>query len=392
MIISKDIAERMIEELINDGEKLLLIYQEYDKSIRSEVIFYSVEYNDFPSIGEVGAIYYSVDTRKKCVDIRVYEKVKSYWLDQQFYPYRYFYSEDELLGNEIKPETATKIIRELSLNSTVLFRVFNLEEYKTWERTCEQKLSKISAGEDWFKKAKKAINLYNPTPDKDVLESFEAQIAALKTTLELLRLGKKEMISKSTDKRLKIISSKTKGVQEALNFNVQENRAFIFDRNIIIEDGDFINRSLPNGIQEEYFVVTANFLSDQGDPTMDHYECEIEKISTVSKPSAFQPQGQNITHTHIHAHNSTVNVNSPNSIQHSNNTNNANLFSNIRNALENGLKDDELKKSVIPLVSELEQSVGSASYKDKLVSFMTHAATFMTIIGPFLPELAKLST
>lgn len=299
MSIPKDIAEAMIEELIIEGEKLLLDYQKFDNSIRSEVDFCEISYSNFPSIGKVNTIYYSINKRNKYIEIRVYEAVKWYWVDPNFYSYRYSYSDDELLNDTIKSETATKIIGELSLNSTVLFSVFNLEKYKTWALTCEQKLSKIGEGVDWFKKAKKPTNILNPNPDKNILDSFKAQITALKNTRELI---------------LK---------------------------------------------------------------------------STFSEQSS-QTQGHSVIH--MHATNSTVNINSPNSNLHSNNTSNTNLFNDIKSTLENELKDEDLKKSVIPLVSDLEKSVGSTSYKDKLLSFMSHTATCMTILGPFIPELVKLST
>lgn len=66
------------------------------------------------------------------------------------------------------------------------------------------------------------------------------------------------------------------------------------------------------------------------------------------------------------------------------------VFDNIRHALEN-LAGAEREKLLVAL-DELRQAKGRTEVESKFANFMSLAANSMTVLQPFLPELARLLT
>ncbi len=197
-------AAEMIENLINDGEELLSRYEEYEDSILLPINFYDCEPNGFPSRGidipkEINPIVlYRRIPEEKCIEARAYgiPRIAMYGIAPY---YRVHISIDGLTEEEVELKARIEILRKLSTNSTVLFSVFDLNKYKIWRITCEQTLTTIGYGENWFIQAKGGGNIYATNPDKHFIDSFFCQINSLYTTLD--------MITGSSITRVKLIKN-----------------------------------------------------------------------------------------------------------------------------------------------------------------------------------------
>jgi hypothetical protein len=165
---------------------------------------------------------------------------------------------------------------------------------------------------------------------------------------------------------------------------VQRKIIFTEDMNVPIEEGDIIERVLPNGLVEEYVVLDRGYY-DEDFPLPAHYQVQVEKAKNPKEK--VETKIYNNTNNINASGNAKVNLNS---IDHSININITQeendkfeeLFSEIKK-LQNS---EELLSSAI----ELKESVRTESFKDKYLTFMANAANHMTVLAPFMAFLPSL--
>lgn len=158
--------------------------------------------------------------------------------------------------------------------------------------------------------------------------------------------------------------------------NVQANKIFTYNTNIIIDEGDIFSRKLPNGKVEYYEVINPVFCRGLGGIPAS-YQIDVRKTTQASKQSAI-----NINATG----NAKVNFNSvDNSINNSFNKDLA-VFDTLLSIAEQIQNNDEIIKSII----EMKNSVNDkASFKEKYNNFIQSAAAHMTLFAPLIAELTK---
>lgn len=155
----------------------------------------------------------------------------------------------------------------------------------------------------------------------------------------------------------------------------------IEDTSVDIEEGDIIERTLPNNKQERFTVIDSGFVRGMGDHIQDHYQAEVEKITKLPKAN-----GHGSGYITVVNEGGRVNINSTDNsmnIQISNDT--ERLFDELKKALED-TNDEKLLASV----EELKNSVGKPAYAEKYSRFIQGAANHMTLIAPFLPAISAL--
>lgn len=174
--------------------------------------------------------------------------------------------------------------------------------------------------------------------------------------------------------------------------SVQGNKVFILDTSLEIEEGDRITRFLSNGIKELFIVLNSDFYEKHMSIPA-HYELKVRK-ETAIEHERFQSMVINndySTNTFNGGVNNRVNKQSTdNSTNISTNQTEYKIFNQLREViLESEILDTE-KEKLITEVNVLEQSVGKPSFISRYQQFIATAADHLSLIGPLMPELAKL--
>lgn len=158
-------------------------------------------------------------------------------------------------------------------------------------------------------------------------------------------------------------------------------KIFVRDASIPIEDGDIFERVLPNGLKEQYLVIDNGYFSGSaGIPA--HYQIKAEKQSLHHKKT--EPQ---VVNNYILSNEGKININSvDNSIAHQMSEEQLALFETLKslaNQLENSME-------VKARIEDMEKNIGQKSFIEKYNSFIQSVANHMTIFGPFIPALTQI--
>jgi hypothetical protein len=171
---------------------------------------------------------------------------------------------------------------------------------------------------------------------------------------------------------------------ERIDANVQPKMIFIDDAKIPVEEGDHIERRLPNGLLDQYLVLDRGFFTGGGG-IPDHYQIQVRKVTAIPR----NPMSQTIIYN-LHGANARVNIQSHDQSTNVVNVSATDLFNELRKALSEKVQDEARRKELIRKVAELESTEGSPSYVEKYKEFMAVAADHITVIAPFIPALAQL--
>lgn len=112
--------------------------------------------------------------------------------------------------------------------------------------------------------------------------------------------------------------------------NVQPKMIFIDDGKIPIEEGDHIERLLPNGLLERYLVLDRGFFGASGG-FKDHYQIQVRKVTAIPRDPVAQTTIYN-----LHGANSRVNIQSHDQSTNVVTVSPTDLFAELRKALSDG--------------------------------------------------------
>lgn len=162
---------------------------------------------------------------------------------------------------------------------------------------------------------------------------------------------------------------------------VQSKVIFFNDGTLPIEEGDIIERILPNGLVEKYRVNDRGFHSMPSP----HYQVKASKLSTT-------PQKEVMPATVVHQYyqygnNSRMNVNSTDLSNNIVNKTELSEFEKIREIIINQIPDEQKRTRCLATLDDLKDSIGEKSYSEKYKRFIEVAADHISIIAPFIPYL-----
>ncbi len=149
-----------------------------------------------------------------------------------------------------------------------------------------------------------------------------------------------------------------------------------------IEDGDYFERRLPNGVVEKYQVLHSGFTKGFAE-IPDHYQCKVKKVTEI--PRSMPPAK---TVVNIRGHNARVNNNSTDNSVNTVHGAGADVFEAIANALREQLPEGISRTEALTLIAEMQKAKGTPSFGDLYLRFMGAMADHMTVIGPLLGPLA----
>jgi hypothetical protein len=172
---------------------------------------------------------------------------------------------------------------------------------------------------------------------------------------------------------------------ENIGANVQAKKIFIDNGSVPIEEGDILERKLPNGLVERYRVMDRGyFAAFSGTPA--HYQVQVQK------ETALVPRAGGTTIYNVSGLNARVNVQSTDVSTNVINVDVAQLFEQIGDAIRNGVADEEVRQRLFSQLPGLNKATTSQDYLERYQQFIASAANHMTIIAPFLPALAQLAS
>jgi hypothetical protein len=165
---------------------------------------------------------------------------------------------------------------------------------------------------------------------------------------------------------------------------VQATKIFTEDSDLPVEEGDEVERILPNGRAETYVVEERGFRKGTF-PIPDHYQMKVRKgAPTKSKPPQPTTQIYNLTGTHAR-----VNIQSEDSSINISSVTNEQLFTGIATAIREQVTDEGQRTEMLEKLHLLKQA-DAKTIGEKYREFIATAADHMTLLTPFLPALTAL--
>ena len=164
--------------------------------------------------------------------------------------------------------------------------------------------------------------------------------------------------------------------------NVQPKKIMIIDTSIQVDEGDKVQRVLPNGQTESYLVIESGYHQGMhGIPAS--YQMEVRKESRIDLDNSS-------TIYNLHGANSRVNINSSDASVNIVTTTSVTLFENLKKAITEHVQDEAEQQLILSRIDDLEAAQGTKSFVEKYQDLITTGANHITILAPFIPALTQL--
>ena len=176
---------------------------------------------------------------------------------------------------------------------------------------------------------------------------------------------------------------------DKIKASVQKDNIYLFNREVIVDEGDQIIRKLPNGKIEKYIVYEANFHSSGLAAVIPaHYQLKVKKITDykVEKITDYSDSSRNVIIKT--GDNARISIDS---IDYS-------VHNNALGKTEYKIFEDLLVKAsivrdnaeIINAIKEMRDALNNKeTFKDKYNNFIQAIANHITIFAPFISELTK---
>lgn len=171
---------------------------------------------------------------------------------------------------------------------------------------------------------------------------------------------------------------------ENIRASVQRDKIFTADPKIPIEEGDVFERKLSNSVVEHYTILDAGYYEGTRG-IKSHYQSEVRKQTKID-PHVKPTQ---IVYNLI-GPNARVNIQSVDASTNLVEIGPKELFSGLREVIEQNVQDMELHKKLQEKVNELEKTQGTTTFMLRYQEFMALAANHITVLAPFIPALSQL--
>lgn len=155
--------------------------------------------------------------------------------------------------------------------------------------------------------------------------------------------------------------------------NIQStvNKMITASTDMKFEAGDYLERELPNRLIEKYKILKVNY-------SRDFVNMDIQNIADISLATTTQAPILNIGEVKGNINvNSVVNDYSTNYYTEAN----EDFFNDLKEVLAN--TNDEILRAI----DEMQKNVGKKTFAEKYNNFIQLAASYMTLVTPFLPVL-----
>jgi hypothetical protein len=170
---------------------------------------------------------------------------------------------------------------------------------------------------------------------------------------------------------------------ENVTAEVQARKIFFDDGLLPIEEGDRVERILPNGLVEVYEVTERGYF-DRPHPH-GSYQSTVRKITASTTRTNVTTVIYNISGS-----NTRLNINSTDTSTNVVNVGTDQLFDRLRDEIIRQVANDDARDALLERVRELNEAVGTQTFAQKYQQLLSIAADHMTVLLPFLPALTQL--
>ncbi|MDB4889230.1 MAG: hypothetical protein JWL61_1085 [Gemmatimonadetes bacterium] len=160
---------------------------------------------------------------------------------------------------------------------------------------------------------------------------------------------------------------------------------FLDEGAIPVEEGDILERALPNGLLDRFEILERGYFAARGS-TPAHYQSKVRRLTNIA-PSTPQPAVYTLN---LHGSNARAYVNSHDASLNVTGATSDELFAAIRRAVEDGIIEPAIKANLVEQLAALESARGTPSFTQRYVQFIGTIADHLTLFGPFLPRLAQM--
>lgn len=160
---------------------------------------------------------------------------------------------------------------------------------------------------------------------------------------------------------------------------VDTKKVFTNSVEIPFEEGDYLCRTLPNGLEESYLIIQAHYYDGIGG-IPSNYQIEVRK-TTREEFSNFKT----VNNYNISSNSGKININSTDNSTTYNNLDD--LFKELH-SVANSIEDSDV--NIHELINDMKENVGKQGYIDKYKSFIQNMANHMVLFTPFIPALTNL--
>lgn len=153
------------------------------------------------------------------------------------------------------------------------------------------------------------------------------------------------------------------------------------DETVVVQAGDEMRRSLPNGTDETFDVIDPVFVQKTfGIPG--HFQVQVRKKGML-------PHGAGGNYTvSVNGPNSRVNINS---IDRSTNINiDQSIISKLRNDIIEKVDDPVVRSKLVDAIDDMEKASDKPSLSKAYQKLISSASDHMGVIAPFLPALGQM--
>jgi hypothetical protein len=165
---------------------------------------------------------------------------------------------------------------------------------------------------------------------------------------------------------------------------VQRNKIITDEASIPIEEGDFVERLLPNGLTERYCILDTGFQAGFGG-IPPHYQMSVEKTTAIPRRAA-----AGTTTVYNIGANSRYTVNSVDSSTNIVQASPSELFDRMREAVVAGVGAAREREKLLARIAELQSAADRRTFAERYGRLVESGAAHITILTPFLPALAQL--
>jgi hypothetical protein len=170
---------------------------------------------------------------------------------------------------------------------------------------------------------------------------------------------------------------------DGIKASVQTRKILIEDGRLPIEEGDIIERSLPNGLTERYAVLDRGF-QNKFHHIPAHYQIAVRKETSIPRDKS--PS----TVYNVTGPNARLNIGSVDSSTNVVNVAPVELFTKIQRTIEERVIAEQERDELLARLADLQSAQSTPAYPEQYQRFIAAAANHITILAPFLPALTQL--
>jgi hypothetical protein len=158
----------------------------------------------------------------------------------------------------------------------------------------------------------------------------------------------------------------------------------IDDPSLPLEEGDHLERILPNGLVEVYLVHDRAFY-EKAHGTSAHYQAKVRKLSTMEIER--RQKQQNVIS--VKGDNSRVNINSTDNSSNTVGLAGEDFFAALAATINKDIANVQERARLVEAIEQMRSTQGKSGFLEGYQKFVASAANHMKIIAPFLPALMK---